>query len=115
MCAYHPFLFPWHGRGRAPSAQAFGTRTDRQKALRLFMVAQRGVRPQLDWPQKQSGSSVKWMVYGVRLCCTMVLACVRYEYIHAGSTVRHNVLAVVIHYAFFVRLAVVRSLWRRVS
>jgi hypothetical protein len=45
----------------------------------------------------------------------MVLACVRYEYIHAGSTVRHNVLAVVIHYAFFVRLAVVRSLWRRVS
>jgi hypothetical protein len=37
MCAYHPFLFPWHGRGRAPSAQAFGTRTDRQKALRLVM------------------------------------------------------------------------------
>ena len=61
MCAYHPFLFLWHGRGRAPSAQAFGTRTDRQKALRLVMVAQRGVRPQLDWPQKQSDSSVKWM------------------------------------------------------
>lgn len=81
----------------------------------LSWVAHRGVRPQLDWPQKQSGSSVKWMVYGIRLCYTMVLACVRYEYIHAGSTVRHRVLAVVIHYAFFVRLAVVRSLWRRVS
>jgi hypothetical protein len=27
----------------------------------LSWVAHRGVRPQLDWPQKQSGSSVKWM------------------------------------------------------